>query len=66
MPVIKSKSKKDIGKNISELVTSKPGKTRKKGIATLAKRRGISKKKAQRVQAIRIALETQRKAKGKI
>lgn len=65
MPVIKSKSKKDVGKNISELMTSKPGKVRKKGIATLAKRRGISKKKAKQKQAIAIALETQRKAKGK-
>lgn len=65
MPVIKSKSKKAVSKNISELVTSKPGKTRKKGIATLAKRRGISKKKAKQVQAIKIALETQRKAKRK-
>ena len=64
MPIIKSKSKAAVGKNISELVKSKPGKTRAKGIATLAKKRGITKKKAKQVQAIKISLETQRKAKG--
>ena len=63
MPIIKSKSKAAVGKNISELVKSKPGKIRAKGIATSAKKRGVSKKKAQQTQAIAIALEIQRKAK---
>lgn len=55
MPLKSGKSKKVISENIKELTTSKPGKTRAKGIATLAKRRGISKKKAQQTQAQAIA-----------
>ena len=65
MPLKKGKSKKVVSANIAELTRTKPSKTRAKGVATLAKRRGISKKKAQQKQAIAIALETQRKAKGK-
>jgi hypothetical protein len=56
-------SKKIVSKNISELVKSKPGKTRAKGIATLAKRRGITKRVAQQKQAIAIALNKAGKSK---
>lgn len=54
-PLIKGKSQKVIGKNIAELTKTKPSKTRAKGIATLAARRGISMKEAQNVQAQAIA-----------
>lgn len=66
MPIKKGKSKKIASENIAELTRTKPGKTRAKGIATLAKKRGISKKKAQQKQAIAISLEQQRKAGAKI
>jgi hypothetical protein len=62
MPLKKGKSQKDISSNISELMT-KPGKTRSKAIKTLAKSQGITKKEAQRKQAIAIALSTAGKAK---
>jgi hypothetical protein len=42
---------------------TKPGKTRSKAIKTLAKSQGITKKEAQRKQAIAIALSTAGKAK---
>lgn len=41
----------------------KPKKTRAKGIATLAKKKGISKKEAQRRQAVAIALSKAGKRK---
>lgn len=63
MPIKSGKSKKTISKNIKELVSSKPGKSRKKGIATLAKRRGISKKKAKLLQAQAIAYNKAMKSK---
>ena len=55
--------KKNIGKNISELVRTKPSSARAKGIATLAKRRGISKKKARQLQAIAISMSKARSGK---
>lgn len=65
MPLKKGKSKATVSANISELVKTKPSKTRAKGIATLAKRRGISKKKAQQKQAIAIAMSKAGKSKRK-
>ena len=62
-PLKKGKGKKTISSNISELMKTKPSKSRAKGIATLAKRRGISKKKAQQKQAIAIVLNKARKSK---
>ena len=57
MPLQKGKSKKVISANIKELTKKKGvGKSRKKSIATLSKRRGVSKAKAQRLQAVAIAL----------
>jgi len=55
MPLKSGKSQKAISTNIRELM-KKPGKTRSKGIKTLAKSQGISAKEAQRKQAIAIAL----------
>jgi hypothetical protein len=62
MPLKQGKSQKDISANIHELMT-KPGKTRSKAIKTLAKSQGITKKEAQRKQAIAIALSTAGKTK---
>jgi hypothetical protein len=53
--------KQNIGRNIGELVRSKPSKTRAKGIRTLARRRGISEKEAKQKQAIAIALSRARR-----
>ncbi len=66
MPLKKGTSKKTISKNIKELVTSAPGAAREKGIATLAKKRGISTKKAQQKQAIAIAMSKARHSGAKI
>ncbi len=62
MPLKKGKSQKTISSNISELM-KKPGKTRSKGIKTLAKSRGITKKEAQRKQAVAIALSSAGKSR---
>ena len=62
MPLKKGKSQKSISANIHELMT-KPGKTRSKAIKTLAKSQGITKKEAQRKQAVAIALSTAGKTK---
>ena len=62
MPLKQGKSQKTISSNIHELMT-KPGKTRSKAIKTLAKSQGITKKEAQRKQAIAIDLSTAGKAK---
>jgi hypothetical protein len=56
MPLKKGYSNKTISANIKELVKDKPGKTRKKAIASIAKKQGISKKEAERKQAVAIAL----------
>ncbi len=47
MPLKKGKSKKAISKNITELM-KKPSKARSKGVSTLAKRLGATKKEAQK------------------
>lgn len=47
---------KNIGKNIKELITDKPGKTRSKAIRTLMERRGLNYKKAKLLQAKAISL----------
>jgi hypothetical protein len=65
MPIKPGKSKKVVSENISELMTSKPSKTRQKGIDTLAKKRGISKRKAQQIQAVAIAKSSARKSSKK-
>lgn len=62
MPLKQGKSQKTISSNIHELMT-KPGKTRSKAIKTLAKSQGITKKEAQRKQAVAIALSTAGKTK---
>ena len=62
MPLKQGKSQKTINANIHELM-NKPGKTRSKAIKTLAKSKDITKKEAQRKQAIAIALSTAGKAK---
>lgn len=60
MPLKSGKSNKVVSANIKELMTSKPGKNRAKGIATLAKKRGISKKSARQKQAVAIAMSKAR------
>ena len=62
MPLKQGKSQKTISANIHELMT-KPGKTRSKAIKTLSKSKDITKKEAQRKQAIAIALSTAGKVK---
>jgi hypothetical protein len=62
MPLKQGKSQKTISSNIHELMT-KPGKTRAKAIKTLAKSQNLTKKEAQRKQAIAIALSTAGKQK---
>lgn len=65
MPLKSGKSKKVISYNIKELITSTPSKARTKGIKTLAKRLGISPKKAKQRQAIAIAFSKAGKSKRK-
>jgi hypothetical protein len=62
MPLKRGSSQKTISSNIRELIKDKPGKTRKKAIASIAKKQGISRQDAERKQAIAIALS----AAGKI
>ena len=62
MPLKQGKSQKTISANIHELMT-KPGKARSKAIKTLASSQNLSKKEAQRKQAIAIALSTAGKKK---
>lgn len=60
MPLIKDGPKnKRISRNIRELITTKPSKSRAKAISTIAKREGISKKQAKQRQAIAIALRSE-------
>ena len=56
MPLKKGYSNKTVSANIKELVKDKPGKIRKKAIASIAKKQGISKSEAERKQAVAIAL----------
>jgi hypothetical protein len=65
MPLKKGSSAKIIKANISELVMSKPGSARKKGIATLAKKTGLSPKKAKIKMAVAIAYSKAGKSKKK-
>jgi hypothetical protein len=62
MPLKKGSSQKTISANIKELM-GKAGKTRKKGISTLAKKRGLTTEEAKRSQAIAIALSAAGKTK---
>jgi len=64
MPLKRGKSKKTISSNIKELM-KKPSKARSKGIGTLAKKQGISRKEAQRRQAVAIALSSAGKKRKK-
>jgi len=59
MPLKKGKSKKAISK------MKKPSKARSKGVSTLAKRLGVTKKEAQRRQAVAIALNAAGKSRKK-
>jgi len=63
MPLKHGKSSKVFNYNMSELMTGKMGKARKKGMKTLAKRKGISLKAAKRKQAVAIAYNIKRKGK---
>lgn len=63
MPIKKGSSQKTISANIKELIKDKPGKTRKKAITSIAAKQGISKKEAERKQAIAIALSAAGKSK---
>jgi hypothetical protein len=65
MPLKKGSSKKVISANIRELMHGKPNAARGKGIKTLAKKRGISSRKARQEQAIAIAFSKAGKTKKK-
>lgn len=56
MPLKRGSSDKTISANISELIKDKPGKSRKKAIASIARKQGISRKQAEQKQAVAIAL----------
>ena len=64
MPLKRGKSQKTISGNIKELM-KKLSKARSKGIGTLAKKQGISRKEAQRRQAVAIALSSAGKKRKK-
>jgi len=55
VPLTKSKSPEAFKKNIKELIRSKASAPRAKGIATLARKRGISKGEAKVKMAAAIA-----------
>lgn len=54
MPLIKGKQ--NIGKNISELVNSKPSRSRRKAIETYARNHNVSYEVAKQKMAVIIAL----------
>ena len=62
MPLKKGSSQKTISVNIKELM-GKAGKSRKKGISTLAKKRGLTTEEAKQKQAVAIALSKAGKSK---
>lgn len=64
MPLKTGKSKKTISANISELMHGKMGASRKKASKTLAKKRGVTTKRARQIQAVAIAYSKARKARG--
>lgn len=65
MPLKKWSSSQTISQNIKKLMDENPSKTRKKAIDTIAKKEGISKRKAEQKQAIAIAYDKAGKAKKK-
>ena len=65
MPLKKGSSKATIAKNIKELTSSKPGKTRAKAIVTLAKKTGMTPKQAKVKMAVAIAYSKAGKSKKK-
>ena len=64
MPLKRGKSQKVMSGNLKELM-KKPSKARSKGIGTLAKQQGITRKEAQRRQAVAIALSAAGKKRKK-
>ena len=65
MPLMKSSTKEGMRKNYAELMSTKPSATRKKAIATIAKRRDISKEEAKKIQSGAIARKMQERAAGR-
>lgn len=65
MPLSKGYTKETMKKNIKKLMTEKPSARRMKGIETIAKKRGISKKGAEALQSYAIARRIQREEAGK-
>ncbi len=59
MPLLKGS--KSMGKNIKELMTTKPSARRAKGIKTIEKRTGLTPKKAKLKQAVAIAFKQAKK-----
>lgn len=55
--------KKNIGANIKELMSTKPSASRKKAIATYAKKHGVSSETAKYKMAQAIAMSQSRKKK---
>ena len=64
MPLKRGKSQKTVSSNIKELM-KKPSKARAKGVNTLAIRKGITRKEAQRRQAVAISLSAAGKKRKK-
>lgn len=62
MPILKGKSQKIKSFNIRELIKTKPGAARDKGIRTLMKRRNLSFRKAKTLQAKAIGMKKARKS----
>ena len=58
MPILKGKN--TVRANMKELLKGKIGKSRSKAIATIAKKRGISKADARLIQAKAIAMSAAR------
>lgn len=65
MPLMKSSTKAGMRKNYKELMSTKPSPVRKKAIATIAKRRDISKEDAKKIQSGAIARKMQERAAGR-
>lgn len=55
MPLLKGSSAKTLKKNIATLIREKMGSVRKKAVATIAKKEGITTKKAKIKQVVAIA-----------